>query len=117
MIGGNVHDWTLWIDDKEYELKENDAIVFSAVNQVHWRPKRKWKEGEFVEIVSFDYCPITNYRFTGEENPIDTFKYDEKRKAYTDSLSNTTEFKLAWEIYNRDGNRDGISYDKLGDFA
>ena len=87
MIGGNVHDWTLWIDDKEYELKENDAIVFSAVNQVHWRPKRKWKEGEFVEIVSFDYCPITNYRFTGEENPIDPFKYAEKRKAYTNSLS------------------------------
>jgi hypothetical protein len=117
MIGGNIDDWTLWIDDKEYDLKLDDAIVFSAVNQVHWRPKRKWKEGEFVEIVSFDYCPITNYRFTGEENPIDPFKYAEKRKAYTESLSERPEFKLAWDIYNRDGKEAGISFDKLGDFA
>lgn len=114
-IGGNIDDWEIWIEDKPYTLKNNDAIIFSAVNQVHWRPKRKFKEGEFVEIVSFDYCPLTNYRFTGEDNPIDPFKYPEKRKEYIDSLNFLPEFKLAWKIYNEMGLKIGIQEDKLGE--
>ncbi len=113
-IGGNIDDWDVWIEDKPYTLKNGDAIIFSAVNQVHWRPKRKFKEGEFVEIVSFDYCPLDNYRFTGEDNPIDPFKYPEKRKKYLDSVNSLPEFQVAWKIYNEMGIKEGIQEESLG---
>ena len=63
----------------KYSLKGGQTIVFSAVNQIHWRPKRKFKEGEFCEIISMDYCPTTSYRFTGKDNPIDPEKNKDKR--------------------------------------
>jgi hypothetical protein len=116
MLDGNVEDWQVWVEDTPYDLKKGDAIIFSAVNQVHWRPKRKWSEGEFVEIVSFDYCPPTNYRFTGEMNPIDLFAYPEARKAYIDGLNQKPEFQVVWKIYNEMGITDGIPFDKLADF-
>lgn len=115
-IGGNIDDWQLVVSGKHYDLKTNDAIVFSAVNQVHWRPKRKWKSGEFLEIVSFDYCPVTNYRFTGEDNPIDQMLFTEKRKAYVDSLNTHPEFISAWDQYAKEGDLAGIPSNLLGDF-
>lgn len=112
----NVEDWDVWIDDKPYSLKKGDAVIFSAVNHVHWRPKRKWKKGEFVEIVSFDYCPTTSYRWTGELNPIDPVLFPEAREAYSRSLIDTKEFKKAWQIYNKMGLESGIPLDKNFDF-
>ena len=117
MIGGNVDDWTLWVDDKPYDLKLGDAIIFSAVNQVHWRDKRKWKPGEFVEIVSFDYCPVTNYRWTGQDNPIDSFRNLEARMAYQDELSNHPDFQKAWEIYDNNGYALGFEKGQIAGFA
>jgi hypothetical protein len=112
-IGGNVDDWQLVIDGKYYDLKNEDAIVFSAVNQVHWRPKRHWKPGEYVEIVSFDYCPPDNYRFTGKDNPLADLKI---RTAYTDSLNEMPEFQKSWSQYHEDGYKINIDQNKNGDF-
>lgn len=116
-IGGNVDDWQLWVDDTAYDLKNGDAIIFSAVNQVHWRSKRKWKPGEYVEIVSFDYCPVTNYRWTGQDNPIDPRLFPEKRDEYVKSLTNRPEFIKAWGIYHDIGLKDGIPEENLAGFA
>jgi hypothetical protein len=116
-IGANIDDWQLVVSGKHFDLKTNDAIVFSAVNQVHWRPKRKWKPGEFLEIVSFDYCPPTNYRFTGEDNPIDQFLNTEKRKNYVDSLNNHPEFQSAWRQYHEEGLEIGIPENENGAIA
>lgn len=113
-IGGNIEDWQVWVDDQPYDLKTGDAIIFSAVNQVHWRPKRNWKQGEFLEIVSFDYCPPTNYRWTGQDNPIDPLFFPEERLVYTTGLMQHKEFKTAWEIYRSMGREIGIDNDSLG---
>jgi hypothetical protein len=117
MIGGNVDDWTLWVDDKPYDLKLGDAIIFSAVNQVHWRDKRNWKPGEFVEIVSFDYCPVTNYRWTGQTNPIDPNVFFEERQAYQKELGEHPKMKLAWQIYTEEGKKAGIAEGEIAGFA
>lgn len=117
MIGGNVSDWTLWVDNKPYDLKVGDAIIFSAVNQVHWRSKRRWKPGEFVEIVSFDYCPVTNYRWTGQENPIDPQLFYEERKKYQDALNEHPKMKEAWTTYHIEGESEGLSYQENAGFA
>jgi hypothetical protein len=108
-IGGNVDDWELWIDDKPYDLKNGDAIIFSAVNQVHWRSKRKWKSGEFLEIVSFNYCPPGNYKAIGGISPIDPVINKENRVAYDTDVAKNPKTKKAWQIYNSVGIQDGIS--------
>jgi hypothetical protein len=101
-------EWDVVIDGKHYPLKNNQAIVFSAVNQVHWRPKRKFKDGEFLEIISMDWCPTSSYRFTGENNPIDPKIYPEKRKQYIEELNNHPRFMVAWDTYESDGEKIGI---------
>jgi hypothetical protein len=116
-IGGNVDDWQLWVDDTPYDLKNGDAIIFSAVNQVHWRSKRKWRPGEYVEIVSFDYCPITNYRWTGQDNPLDPHLFPEIREKYSRDLNDRPEFIKAWTIYHELGLKDGIPEDDIAGFA
>lgn len=117
-LDGNIEGWDLYIgtpenssEFKRYQLKKGQAIVFSAVNQIHWRPRRGFKEGEFLEIVSMDYCPTTNYRFTGEINPLDPKLNGPIRSKYTHSLSIRPDFKKAWEIYNNDAQKDGLSPD------
>jgi hypothetical protein len=111
-IGGNVDDWTIWVDETPYDLKNGDAIIFSAVNQVHWRSKRKWKPGEFVEIVSFDYCPLDNYKLNNGINPIDPMKFPEERLAYNKKVAENPKMQRAWSIYNNTGLKDGIPQDK-----
>lgn len=107
-LDGNI-EWDVVIDGKYYPLKNNQAIVFSAVNQVHWRPKRRFKDGEFLEIISMDWCRTDSYRFIGDDNPIDPKKYPERRKAYIEDLNAHPRFKLAWQQYDLDGEKDGIS--------
>lgn len=114
-------DWDLYVsnwDDTnnftKYSLKGGQTIVFSAVNQIHWRPKRKFKEGEFCEIISMDYCKTSTYRFTGKDNPIDPEKFPEKRQQYLDKLQARTDMRSAFDLWNQDGLRDGIETGSMG---
>jgi hypothetical protein len=114
MLGGNI-DWEIFVEDRPYSLKVGDALVFSAVNQVHWRPKRKWKEGEYVEILTINYSPLDDWRFTKQENPIDPAKRPAAMMEYLTGLNDYEEFKLAWDIYDTMGLDIGIGLDKHGD--
>lgn len=96
-------DWDIVIDGIRYPLKNNQAIIFSAVNQVHWRPKKIFKDGEFVEILSIDYCPPNSYRHTNEINPIDPFIFPEQRKEYAEKLYQHPRFQNAWKQYREEG--------------
>lgn len=114
-------EWDLYVSDlwdstkfKKYTLVPGQAIIFSAVNQIHWRPKRKFKEGEFCEIISMDYCPVTNYRFTGEDNPIDPEKYPDKRREYLDELQSRPDMMAAFALWNDEGLKDGITVRSMG---
>jgi len=114
-------DWDLYVsnwDDTnnftKYSLKGGQTIVFSAVNQIHWRPKRKFKEGEFCEIISMDYCPTTSYRFTGETNPIDPEHNAGERKKYLDELQSRPDMQAAFKLWEEEGLKDGISKKSMG---
>ncbi len=96
-------EWDLYIDNKPYSLAAGDAIIFSAINQVHWRPKREWSEGDFCEILSFDYSPLDDWRFTNESYPLDETLYPERVKAYMEDLDTRKEYIDAWELYTNLG--------------
>jgi hypothetical protein len=96
-------EWDIYVDNIRYELKKGDALVFSAINQVHWRPKRKWKDGEFCEILTFDYSPLDDWRFTNESNPLDYRFYPEFVENYQKDLGAKKEYVEAWDLYNKLG--------------
>ena len=114
-------EWDLYVGNWEdtsnftrYSLKPGQAIVFSAVNQIHWRPKRKFIKDEFCEIISMDYCPVTSYRFTGDTNPIDPEKYPNRRKQYLNELHARTDMMTAFDLWNKEGLNNGIPRESMG---
>lgn len=108
-----VGNWNDTSNFTKYSLGAGQTIVFSAVNQIHWRPKRKFSDGEFCEIISMDYCPIDSYRFTGETNPIDPEYYPERRKKYLDQLQSRSDMIAAFNLWNKDGLNNGISKESM----
>ena len=43
--------WPIYVEGKEFVLKNNEALTFSGTHQIHWRPPKDFSEGEFVEMV------------------------------------------------------------------
>lgn len=60
-IRSNV-DWDIVVDNWEYvntyRLKDNQGLTFSGTHQIHWRPKREFKDGEFLEAVFLHFEPM-----------------------------------------------------------
>lgn len=44
-------DWPIVVEEREYTLKDNQALTFSGTHQVHWRPHTEWKEDDFVDLI------------------------------------------------------------------
>jgi hypothetical protein len=114
-IDGNI-DWDIYVGDMDdqtnftrYTLKKGQAIVFSAINQVHWRPRRKFADDEFLQIVSMDYCPTTNYIFTGQKNPLDPIDFPERRESFSKEQYFTTPLQEAWKMYRDDSAALGLA--------
>lgn len=101
-------DWPVYVDGVPYHLKKNSMLIFSAVNQIHWRPKRNFKEGEFVKIISFDWCPPTSYRWQNQPNPIDPDIFPEHRWVYSRHIGSHPLMNKYWEQYNAQGIKDGV---------
>ena len=49
-INSNV-SWPIYVEGTEFVLKNNEALTFSGTHQVHWRPKKDFIPGEFVEMI------------------------------------------------------------------
>lgn len=47
-----------WVEEKDYTLQDNQALTFSGTHQVHWRPKREFVEGEFIELIFLHFAPL-----------------------------------------------------------
>lgn len=43
--------WDLGLDLKTYALEDNSALVFNANTDIHWRPHKEFKEGEYVKML------------------------------------------------------------------
>lgn len=62
-IRSNV-DWDIvvdnWEEEKVFLIKDNQALTFSGTHQVHWRPKREFVPGEFLEAIFMHFEPKNN---------------------------------------------------------
>jgi hypothetical protein len=55
--------WDLGLKLKTYSIKDNEAIVFNANTEAHWRVHKEFKPGEYVRMMFV--------RFYNSENPSD----------------------------------------------
>lgn len=49
-LDGNT-TWPLVVEDKEFELQNNQALMFSGTNQIHWRTHKEFGPGEYVDMI------------------------------------------------------------------
>lgn len=61
--------WDIGVDFNVYELSDNSAVIFHPNENVHWRPRKLFKDEEFVRMIFF--------RFHNTENMSD---YSDLRK-------------------------------------
>ena len=54
--------WTLYVEGKEYDLQENQSLVFMGEDMEHWRPA--FKPGNMVEMIFFHFVRPDHWYFT-----------------------------------------------------
>ena len=52
--------WDITVDGKDYPVRNNEAVVFNAVEFEHARPVKKFLDNEFITMIYF--------RFTKKED-------------------------------------------------
>jgi hypothetical protein len=43
--------WPLFVEGKEFVLNDNQALTFSGTHQIHWRSKKEFGPGEFIDMI------------------------------------------------------------------
>lgn len=55
--------WDVGLDLKLYSIEDNSALVFNPNENIHWRPIKEFKDGEYIRMIFF--------RFFDAESPSD----------------------------------------------
>lgn len=48
-------DWQICVNDDCFSLEKNQGLIFSGTHQVHWRPKVKFSENDFFDIMVYQF--------------------------------------------------------------
>ncbi len=67
-LDGNT-SWPLNIEGKEYLLSNNSAVIFEGESVLHWRPKKDFKDGEFLDMVWFQFIDKDHWAHKGDLRP------------------------------------------------
>jgi len=57
-LKGNT-SWPIIIEDDKYVLKNNEALIFSGTHQVHWRERKKFNLGEYIDMLLCQFSKKT----------------------------------------------------------
>lgn len=52
--------WDLGVNKELYPLEDNSAIVFNPNTNIHWRPHRRFEDGEYVKMLFFRFYNYVN---------------------------------------------------------
>ena len=53
-------DWNIGVDLKSYKLEDNSAVLFNPNKNIHWRPHKTFKNGEYVRMIFFRFYDPVN---------------------------------------------------------
>jgi hypothetical protein len=73
-LSSNI-SWDLGVNCETYPLKDNSAVIFNPNLNSHWRPKKEFKDGDYVAMIFFRFEKINNktdysYLALKQDNPI-----------------------------------------------
>jgi hypothetical protein len=51
--------WACGVNTTVFDMEDNSALIFSPNANVHWRPHKKFNEGEFVKMIFFRFYDPT----------------------------------------------------------
>jgi len=54
-MAGNT-SWPIVVEGKEFTLENNQAVTFAGTHQIHWRPKKVFEEGEYIDMI---FCHLS----------------------------------------------------------
>jgi hypothetical protein len=57
-------DWPLYVEDREYLLKPNQALCFYGEDQLHWRGPFPEKDSNIVDMLFLHYAEPDHWYFT-----------------------------------------------------
>lgn len=60
-------DWSVIVENQEYKIEDNDALVFDSTKVVHWRNPKIFKDGEFVDMILFHFFSKNDIKLSQEE--------------------------------------------------
>lgn len=67
-LDGNI-SWPLNVEGEEFLLNNNDALIFEGEKVLHWRPKREFVDGEFLDLLWFQFIDKNHWGHTKELMP------------------------------------------------
>lgn len=47
----STRNWPIVVEGKEFVLRDNEAIIFSGTNQLHWRTKTKFRDDDIIDML------------------------------------------------------------------
>jgi hypothetical protein len=75
-------DWPVGLDTEIVKLDNNSALLFNPNTSVHWRPVKKFEEGEYVRMIFFRFIdPVAPTDNTGLKLTQSHELFDEAHKA------------------------------------
>lgn len=79
--------WPLGVNLETYPLTDNSGVIFNPNTNIHWRPHKTFKDGEYVRMIFFRfYNPVNKSDYSYLPNHPDNPAFA-KVRAYRDSLA------------------------------
>lgn len=47
----STRNWPIVVEGQEFVLRDNDAVIFSGTNQLHWRPKMIFNHDDIIDML------------------------------------------------------------------
>jgi hypothetical protein len=62
----STRNWIINVEGKPFTLRDNEAIIFSGTNQLHWRDKTLFRDDDIVVML---FCHFSEDSDTPKTNP------------------------------------------------
>ena len=79
--------WDLGLNTDVYSIEDNSAVIFNPNENIHWRPVKKFKDGESVRMIFF------RFRNTQQKAEYSHLNYSQNNPIFEDAIK-------AREAYN-----------------
>lgn len=61
--------WPIVIEGQEYILKNNSILTFEGEKVLHWRPKKEFKDGQYIDLIWFQFIDENHWSHTQDIRP------------------------------------------------